>query len=472
MPDLKPKRWNGKYPDRVNTSNADALVVDTGDGTNILYMEDMKRYVLENAGAGIEGKQGPPGPAGPAGPKGADGKPGPKGDKGEPGERGPAGERGPQGPQGPPGPPGGVGGGGTPGAKGPTGDKGPQGPTGDKGPPGDKGPRGDKGLAGDPGSRGAAGPSGPSGPQGPAGPVGEKGPRGDKGPAGDQGPQGPPGPGGAGGGQSAQDLVNLMIIRNALNPSWTGTNRNTKGQPIPSSDVAWIRNSNGDPFYRPTGVSATWKPPQVGDYYWDNSNTWWYIADFNYFRSPGRLTTPHMVLCCTPGARMDRMYTTRDNSNGYWGCGFVQWGITDILRNTVNTFWSQGARIMSIYLQQSASMVDGRISTTAERLSDVWLPTDMQVFGARVLSVRQYSESPNLPAHTGSMQFTLFNRYPELAFDTFKGMVNTPSDTERYKWLADPVADGNWTVVDTLKRTMSWNYADATCRSMACLCVS
>ena len=72
MPDLKPKRWNGKYPDRVNTSNADALVVDTGDGTNILYMEDMKRYVLENAGAGIEGKQGPPGPAGPAGPKGAD----------------------------------------------------------------------------------------------------------------------------------------------------------------------------------------------------------------------------------------------------------------------------------------------------------------------------------------------------------------------------------------------------------------
>ncbi|WP_314455997.1 hypothetical protein [uncultured Actinomyces sp.] len=263
-----------------------------------------------------------------------------------------------------------------------------------------------------------------------------------------------------------------MIIRNALNPSWTGTNRNTNGQPIPSSDVAWIRNSNGDPFYRPAGVSSTWKPPQVGDYYWDNSNTWWYIADFNYFRSPGRLTTPHMVLCCTPGARMDRMYATRDNSNGYWGCGFVQWGITDILRNTVNTFWSQGARIMSIYLQQSASMVDGRISTTAERLSDVWLPTDMQVFGARVLSVRQYSESPNLPAHTGSMQFTLFNRYPELAFDTVKGMVNTPSDTERYKWLADPLSDSNWTVVDNLKRTMSWNYADATCRSMACLCVS
>lgn len=469
MPDPKPKRWNGKYPDRVNTSNADALVVDTGDGTNILYMEDMKRYVLENAGAGIEGKQGPPGPAGPAGPKGADGKPGPKGDKGEPGERGPAGERGPQGPQGPPGPPGGGGGGGTPGAKGPTGDKGPQGPTGDKGPPGDKGPRGDKGLAGDPGSRGAAGPSGPEGPQGPAGPVGEKGPRGDKGPTGDQGPQGPPG---HGSGQSAQDLVNLMIIRNALNPSWTGTNRNTKGQPIPSSDVAWIRNSNGDPFYRPTGVSATWKPPQVGDYYWDNSGTWWYIADFNYFRSPGRLTTPHMVLCCTPGARMDRMYTTRDNSNGYWGCGFVQWGITDILRNTVNTFWSEGARIMSIYLQQSASMVDGRVSTTAERLSDVWLPTDMQVFGARVLSVRQYSESPNLPAHTGSMQFTLFNRYPELAFDTLKGMVNTPSDIERYKWLADPLSDGNWTIIDNLKRTMSWNYADATCRSMACLCIS
>lgn len=472
MPDLKPKRWNGKYPDRVNTSNADALVVDTGGGTNILYMEDMKRYVLENAGAGIEGKQGPPGPAGPAGPKGADGKPGPKGDKGEPGERGPAGERGPQGPQGPQGPPGGGGGGGTPGAKGPTGDKGPQGPTGDKGPRGDKGPQGDKGLAGDPGSRGAAGPSGPSGPQGPAGPVGEKGPRGDKGPTGDQGPQGPPGPGGAGGGQSATDLVNLMIIRNALNPSWTGTNRNTKGQPIPSSDVAWIRNSNGDPFYRPSGVSSTWKPPQVGDYYWDNSGTWWYIADFNYFRSPGRLTTPHMVLCCTPGARMDRMYTTRDNSNGYWGCGFVQWGITDILRNTVNTFWSQGARIMSIYLQQSASMVDGRISTTAERLSDVWLPTDMQVFGARVLSVRQYSESPNLPAHTGSMQFTLFNRYPELAFDTLKGMVNTPSDTERYKWLADPLSDSNWIVIDNLKRTMSWNYADATCRSMACLCIS
>lgn len=436
MPDLKPKRWNGKYPDRVNTSNADALVVDTGDGTNILYMEDMKRFVLENAGAGIEGKQGPPGPAGPPGPKGADGKPGPKGDKGEPGERGPVGERGPQGPQGPPGPPGGGGGGGTPGAKGPTGDKGPQGPTGDKGPPGEKGPRGDKGPDGAPG------------------------------------PQGPPGPGGAGGGQSATDLVNLMIIRNALNPSWTGTNRNTKGQPIPSSDVAWIRNSNGDPFYRPSGVSQTWKPPQVGDYYWDNSGTWWYIADFNYFRSPGRLTTPHMVLCCTPGARMDRMYTTRDNSNGYWGCGFVQWGITDILRNTVNTFWSQGARIMSIYLQQSASMVDGRVSTTAERLSDVWLPTDMQVFGARVLSVRQYSESPNLPAHTGSMQFTLFNRYPELAFDTLKGMVNTPSDTERYKWLADPLSDGNWTVIDNLKRTMSWNYADATCRSMACLCVS
>ena len=469
MPDLKPKRWNGKYPDRVNTSNADALVVDTGDGTNILYMEDMKRYVLENAGAGIEGKQGPPGPAGPAGREGADGKPGPKGDKGEPGERGPAGERGPQGPQGPPGPPGGGGGGGTPGAKGPTGDKGPQGPTGDKGPPGDKGPRGEKGLAGDPGSRGAAGPSGPLGPQGPAGPVGDKGPRGDKGPTGDQGPQGPPGPGG---GHSAQDLVNLMIIRNALNPSWTGTNRNTKGQPIPSSDVAWIRNSNGDPFYRPTGVSSTWKPPQVGDYYWDNSNTWWYIADFNYFRSPGRLTTPHMVLCCTPGARMDRMYTTRDNSNGYWGCGFVQWGITDILRNTVNTFWGEGARIMSIYLQQSASMVDGRVSTTAERLSDVWLPTDMQVFGARVLSVRQYSESPNLPAHTGSMQFTLFNRYPELAFDTLKGMVNTPSDTERYKWLADPLSDGNWTIIDNLKRTMSWNYADTTCRSMACLCIS
>ena len=469
MPDLKPKRWNGKYPDRVNTSNADALVVDTGDGTNILYMEDMKRYVLENAGAGIEGKQGPPGPAGPAGPKGVDGKPGPKGDKGEPGERGPAGERGPQGPQGPQGPPGGGGGGGTPGAKGPTGDKGPQGPTGAQGPPGNKGPRGDKGLAGDPGSRGAAGPSGPAGPQGPAGPVGEKGPQGNKGPTGDQGPQGPPGPGG---GQSAQDLVNLMIIRNALNPSWTGTNRNTKGQPIPSSDVAWIRNSNGDPFYRPSGVSSTWKPPQVGDYYWDNSNTWWYIADFNYFRSPGRLTTPHMVLCCTPGARMDRMYTTRDNSNGYWGCGFVQWGITDILRNTVNTFWSQGARIMSIYLQQSASMVDGRVSTTAERLSDVWLPTDMQVFGARVLSVRQYSESPNLPAHTGSMQFTLFNRYPELAFDTLKGMVNTPSDTERYKWLADPLSDSNWIVIDTLKRTMSWNYADATCRSMACLCIS
>jgi len=263
-----------------------------------------------------------------------------------------------------------------------------------------------------------------------------------------------------------------MIIRNALNPSWTGTNRNTKGQPIPSSDVAWIRNSNGDPFYRPTGVSSAWKPPQVGDYYWDNSGTWWYIADFNYFRSPGRLTTPHMVLCCTPGARMDRMYTTRDNSNGYWGCGFVQWGITEILRNTVNTFWSEGARIMSIYLQQSASMVDGRVSTTAERLSDVWLPTDMQVFGARVLSVRQYSESPNLPAHTGAMQFTLFNRYPELAFDTLKGMVNTPSDTERYKWLADPLSDGNWTIVDNLKRTMSWNYADATCRSMACLCVS
>ena len=469
MPDLKPKRWNGKYPDRVNTSNADALVVDTGDGTNILYMEDMKRYVLENAGAGIEGKQGPPGPAGPAGPKGADGKTGPKGDKGEPGERGPAGERGPQGPQGPqgpPGPPGGGGGGGTPGAKGPTGDKGPQGPTGDKGPPGDKGPRGDKGLAGDPGSRGAAGPSGP---QGPAGPAGDKGPTGDKGP---QGPQGPPGPNGAGGGQSAKDLVDLMIIRNALNPSWTGTNRNTKGQPIPSSDVAWIRNSNGDPFYRPSGVSSTWKPPQVGDYYWDNSGTWWYIADFNYFRSPGRLTTPHIVLCCTPGARMDRMYATRDNSNGYWGCGFVQWGITDILRNTVNTFWSAGARIMSIYLQQSASMVDGRVSTTAERLSDVWLPTDMQVFGARVLSVRQYSESPNLPAHTGSMQFTLFNRYPELAFDTLKGMVNTPSDTERYKWLADPLSDSNWIVIDNLKRTMSWNYADASCRSMACLCVS
>ena len=466
MPDLKPKRWNGKYPDRVNTSNADALVVDTGDGTNILYMEDMKRYVLENAGAGIEGKQGPPGPAGPAGPKGADGKPGSKGDKGEPGERGPAGERGPQGPQGPPGPPGGGGGGGTPGAKGPTGDKGPQGPTGDKGPRGEKGPQGEKGLTGDPGSRGAAGPSGPSGPQGPAGPVGEKGPQGP------QGPQGPPGPGGAGGGQSAQDLVNLMIIRNALNPSWTGTNRNTKGQPIPSSDVAWIQNSNGDPFYRPSGVSSTWKPPQVGDYYWDNSGTWWYIADFNYFRSPGRLTTPHMVLCCTPGARMDRMYATRDNSNGYWGCGFVQWGIADILRNTVNTFWSQGARIMSIYLQQSASMVDGRVSTTAERLSDVWLPTDMQVFGARVLSVRQYSESPNLPAHTGSMQFTLFNRYPELAFDTLKGMVNTPSDTERYKWLADPLSDSNWIVIDNLKRTMSWNYADATCRSMACLCVS
>lgn len=468
MPDLKPKRWNGKYPDRVNTSNADALVVDTGDGTNILYMEDMKRYVLENAGAGIEGKQGPPGPAGPAGPKGADGKPGPKGDKGEQGERGPVGERGPQGPQGPPGPPGG-GGGGTPGAKGPTGDKGPQGPTGDKGPPGEKGLRGDKGLTGDPGARGAAGPSGPSGPQGPAGPPGEKGSRGEKGPTGDQGPQGPPGPGG---GQSAQDLINLMIIRNALNPSWTGTNRNNKGQPIPSSDVAWIRNSNGDPFYRPSGVSQTWKPPQVGDYYWDNSGTWWYIADFNYFRSPGRLTTPHMVLCCTPGARVDRMYTTRDNSNGYWGCGFVQWGITDILRNTVNTFWDQGARIMSIYLQQSASMVDGRVSTTAERLSDVWLPTDMQVFGARVLSVRQYSESPNLPAHTGSMQFTLFNRYPELAFDTLKGMVNTPSDTERYKWLADPLSDSNWTIVDNLKRTMSWNYADATCRSMACLCIS
>nr|DAJ36897.1 MAG TPA: collagen I alpha 1 [Caudoviricetes sp.] len=436
MPDLKPKRWNGKYPDRVNASNADALVVDTGDGTNILYMEDMKRFVLENAGGGIEGKQGPPGPAGPAGPKGADGKPGPKGDKGEPGERGPVGERGPQGPQGPPGPPGGGGGGGTPGGKGPTGDKGPQGPTGDKGPPG------------------------------------EKGPRGDKGPTGDQGPQGPPGPGGAGGGQCAQGWVHLMIIRNALNPSWTGTNRNTKGQPIPSSDVAWIRNSNGNPFYRPSEVSSTWKPPQVGDYYWDNSGTWWYIADFNYFRSPGRLTTPHMVLCCTPGARMDRMYTTRDNSNGYWGCGFVQWGITDILRNTVNTFWGQGARIMSIYLQQSASMVDGRVSTTAERLSDVWLPTDMQVFGARVLSVRQYSESPNLPAHTGSMQFTLFNRYPELAFDTLKDMVNTPSDTERYKWLADPLSDGNWTVIDNLKRTMSWNYADATCRSMACLCVS
>ena len=468
MPDLKPKRWNGKYPDRVNTSNADALVVDTGDGTNILYMEDMKRYVLENAGAGIEGKQGPPGPAGPAGPKGADGKPGSKGDKGEPGERGPAGERGPQGPQGPPGPPGGGGGGGTPGAKGPTGDKGPQGPTGDKGPRGEKGPTGDKGLAGDPGSRGAAGPSGPSGPQGPVGPVGGKGPRGDQGPQGPQGPPGPPGPGG----QSAQDLVNLMIIRNALNPSWTGTNRNTKGQPIPSSDVAWIRNSNGDPFYRPSGVSSTWKPPQVGDYYWDNSGTWWYIADFNYFRSPGRLTTPHMVLCCTPGARMDRMYAARDNSNGYWGCGFVQWGIADILRNTVNTFWSQGARIMSIYLQQSASMVDGRVSTTAERLSDVWLPTDMQVFGARVLSVRQYSESPNLPAHTGSMQFTLFNRYPELAFDTLKGVVNTPSDTERYKWLADPLSDSNWIVIDNLKRTMSWNYADATCRSMACLCVS
>ena len=263
-----------------------------------------------------------------------------------------------------------------------------------------------------------------------------------------------------------------MIIRNALNPSWTGTNRNTKGQPIPSSDVAWIRNSNGDPFYRPTGVSSTWKPPQVGDYYWDNSGTWWYIADFNYFRSPGRLLTPHMVLCCTPGARMDRMYTTRDNSNGYWSCGFVQWGITDILRNTVNTFWSQGAKIMSIYLQQSASMVDGRVSTTAERLSDVWLPTDMQVFGARVLSVRQYSESPNLPAHTGSMQFTLFNRYPELAFDTLKGIVNTPSDTERYKWLADPLSDSNWIVIDNLKRTMSWNYADATCRSMACLCIS
>ena len=281
MPDIKPTRWNGKYPDRVNTSPADALVVDTDTGTNTLYMEDLKRYVISDVGGGIEGKQGPPGPKGEPGQNGAPGERGPAGPQGERGPKGDPGERGPAGPQGPPGPPGagGAGGGGAPGAKGPPGEKGPR---------GDSGPNGLPGPTGAPGPQGATGEAGPVGPQGPAGPPGPQGPVGEKGPTGAPG---------KGLGIILNQMSKLELLAMVVNPfmatnpypnGGTTWGRNADGQhptgAIPEADIAWVR-AGCNYEYKPAGVDSLWKPPVIGDWYTDKNNRKWYIQLLQAARS-------------------------------------------------------------------------------------------------------------------------------------------------------------------------------------------
>ena len=480
MPDIKPTRWNGKYPDRVNTSPADALVVDTDTGTNTLYLEDLKRYVVSDVGGGIEGKQGPPGPKGEPGQNGAPGErgpagpPGERGPKGDPGERGPAG---PQGPQGPPGP-GGAGGGGAPGVKGPPGDKGPAGPT------GDKGPRGDAGPNGLPGPMGAPGPTGAPGPQGPRGPVGEKGPRGDAGPQGPTGAPGPQGPTGAPGKglgvilnqlsklDTVSRVINPLLVHNSF-PNNTGTGRNVgkngSSETIPAADIAWVKAGCSYEF-KPGGVDSLWQPPAIGDWYTDKQGHNWYIVDFNYYKQPGRVTRNHMVLCCTSGASRGAMYSTNTNASGYWGSNFALTGASDILSNNIDHWWASGASVVGIYKHNSASVSNGIIGSAPEKMVSVFLPNEVEVFGNRVVSMRSLVGSDSHPQN-GNVQYRLFKIDPDRIYDTNGDTSAELLPRDRFKLLSDPILATSWLAVDCQKRISNYINSNGTSWYMACVCV-
>lgn len=481
MPDIKPTRWNGKYPDRVNTSPADALVVDTDTGTNTLYMEDLKRYVISDVGGGIEGKQGPPGPKGEPGQNGAPGERGPKGDPGERGPKGDPGERGPAGPQGPPGPPGagGAGGGGTPGAKGPTGDKGPAGPTGDKGPPGEKGPRGDAGPNGLPGPTGAPGPQGATGEAGPVGPQGPAGPPGPQGPVGEKGPTGAPG---KGLGIILNQVSKLELLAMVVNPfmatnpypnGGTTWGRNADGQhptgAIPEADISWVR-AGCNYEYKPAGVDSLWKPPVIGDWYTDKNNRKWYIVDFNYYKQPGRVTRNHMVLCCTTGTTRGAMYSTNTNSSGYWGSNFALTGASDIQSTCIDHWWANGATIVGIYKHNSASVNNGIIASAPEKMVSVFLPNEVEVFGNRSVSMRSLVGSDSNPQN-GNVQYRLFKIDPDRIYDTNGDTSAELLPRDRFKLLSDPVLATSWLAVDCQKRISNLINSNGTSWYMACVCV-
>lgn len=484
MPDIKPTRWSGKYPDRVNTSSVDALVVDTDAGTNTLYVDDLKRFILSDAGGGgIAGKQGPPGPAGPAGPKGDPGQNGAKGDPGPvgpPGPSGPKGDRGPQGPQGPQGPPGPAGGGGggagTPGAKGPTGDKGPDG---NKGPIGEKGPRGDQGPVGLPGP---TGPAGPAGPRGEKGPNGEKGPRGDQGPVGEQGPQGPSGAPGRGLGVILSQLHKLERFHETLDTlaepvsSFTNAggivrNRTTGGESlaIPNADVLWIRN--GCKYdYTPPGKDNLWGAPKIGDWYVDKFDHKWFIVDINYYKQPGKMMSNHLVLCNASGGVMGSMYSSRTNANGYWGSTFAQ-SIADDIRNShINHWWNDGASLIEVYKSISASMNTGSVVSAPERKVGVFLPNEIEVFGSRTMSVRTLISYPE-PAQNGNRQYRLFLINPDRIYETFGNTNNELTGRDRYKFISDPIYTGSWVVVDNQIQAPNTAYADTSLTYMPCVCI-
>lgn len=481
MPDIKPTRWNGKYPDRVNTSPADALVVDTDTGTNTLYMEDLKRYVISDVGGGIEGKQGPPGPKGEPGQNGAPGERGPKGDPGERGPKGDPGERGPAGPQGPPGPPGagGAGGGGAPGAKGPTGDKGPAGPTGDKGPPGEKGPRGDAGPNGLPGPTGAPGPQGAAGEAGPIGPQGPAGPPGPQGPVGEKGPTGAPG---KGLGIILNQVSKLELLAMVVNPfmatnpypnGGTTWGRNSDAQhptgAIPEADISWVR-AGCNYEYKPAGVDSLWKPPVIGDWYTDKNNRKWYIVDFNYYKQPGRVTRNHMVLCCTTGTTRGAMYSTNTNSSGYWGSNFALTGASDIQSTCIDHWWANGAAIVGIYKHNSASVNNGIIASAPEKMVSVFLPNEVEVFGNRSVSMRSLVGSDSNPQN-GNIQYRLFKIDPDRIYDTNGDTSAELAPRDRFKLLSDPTLANSWLAVDCQKRISNLINANGTSWYMACVCV-
>jgi vtaA3 len=323
---------------------------------------------------------------------------------------------------------------------GPAGPPGPKGPAGERGPIGPAGPEGPRGLPGPTGGIGAQGPRGPEGPkgaQGERGPQGFQGTQGLKGNPGDRGPIGPAGPGGPAGPQGAPGMFAPRML--------------PRGTMMSQRDMNYLK-SGGSTNYDGS-------LPQIGDYWTDVSGNKWYLAHFNYLY--GVLGT-HAVLVCPAGARHDVMYSTRDNSAGYFGCGFHVWGqdeTWDQFGNMMRGLGGETKVLKQFPWIQTDGMVNGNASTAADKTVKAAILTEAMVFGYRPMSAVTYNTRVGL-SMSGQHQLDLFKVAPWLAF-----VPGTQGN--RYKWLADPIAAASWTVIDSQAARATWNYVDARGASMS-----
>jgi hypothetical protein len=219
--------------------------------------------------------------------------------------------------------------------------------------------------------------------------------------------------------------------------------------------------TQSDLNYLKAGGSVTYDPtkPQIGDYWTDVSGNKWYLAHFNYFWNGFHTSRAHSILVCPSGARVDKMFAIADNAAGYEGCGFHKWAHQETWDQFGNLLRNVGglSNLAQFNWIQSNMVVNGQVSGGAVLTCKAGLLTEIMVFGTRVMSAQSYAHAV-LPSMGGIQQLDIFKIAPWLIWQT--GFRNN-----RYKWLADPLRDKEWVVVDAYDNRVTWNTVTETCAS-------